>query len=255
MCTFSRAIVRTPGRSLVAGLSQSQVEKPIYEIALEQHQAYTEALEYCGLTVTCLDPLEEYPDSVFVEDTAIIVNDQAVLTNPGAASRNGEVAAILPVLKDLFAHVHQINAPGILDGGDVMITDKYCFIGHSQRTNPEGATQLFKILEQQGLSGQLIPVSGLLHLKTGITWLGAKQYIATGSHLTQSQFSPFSVLPVEDSCAGAANCIAINDKILMSAGFPQVKQQLDQLGRQVVEVDISEYAKIDGGLTCLSLRF
>ncbi len=255
MLQFSRAIVRTPGRSLVSGLSMGQGDKPVYEKALVQHQAYIEALRYCGLDVICLDPLEEYPDSVFVEDTAVIVKDQAILCAPGAPSRSGEAAAIKPVLSEFIPNLSQLSSPAMLDGGDVMVTDGCCYVGISQRTNKEGAEQLFNILAPHGIVGQMVPVGELLHLKTGITWLGAEHFIATGVHLNQAQFAKSTLLPVACEHAGAANCIAINDKILMPAGYAQVKQSLEQFDREIVEVDISEFAKIDGGLTCLSLRF
>lgn len=255
MSYFSRAIVRTPGRSLISGLSMVQGEKPVYKNALNQHQAYIEALQYCGLEVVCLDPLEEYPDSVFVEDAAVIVDDHAIISAPSAPSRVGEAAAIKPVLEDMLPKVSQLMSPARLDGGDVMVTDRCCYVGISQRTNEEGAAQLFNLLADQGVDGRMVPVSDLLHLKTGITWLGDEQFIATGVHLHQEIFSSFSLLSVDAQFSGAANCIAINDKILMPAGYPDVQKSLEGLGREVITVDISEFAKIDGGLTCLSLRF
>lgn len=255
MSYFSRAIVRTPGRSLISGLSMVQGEKPVYKKALMQHQAYIEALEYCGLDVVCLEPLEEYPDSVFVEDVAVIVEDHAIISAPSAPSRSGETAAIMPVLDEILPRVSLLSSPAMLDGGDVMVTDQCCYVGISQRTNQEGATQLFHLLASHGLKGQMVPVDELLHLKTGITWLGDEYFIATGSHLNQAIFSSFSLQPVDSESAGAANCIAINDKILMPAGYPNVQKTLEQLGREIITVDISEFAKIDGGLTCLSLRF
>jgi len=255
MSIFSRAIVRTPGRSLISGLSMVEGEKPVYKKALVQHQAYIEALQYCGLDVVCLEPLEEYPDSVFVEDTAIIVEDHAIISAPSAPSRAGEAAAIRPVLADILPHVSQLTYPATLDGGDVMVTDQCCYVGISQRTNQEGATQLFNLLDAHGLKGQMVPVDEMLHLKTGITWLGDEHFIATGAHLKHETFSSFSLLSVDAEFAGAANCIAINEKILMPAGYSHVQKTVEQLGREVITVDISEFAKIDGGLTCLSLRF
>ncbi len=255
MINFSQAIVRTPGRSLVSGLSGTPGAKPVYEKALEQHQAYSEALQQCGLNVTCLPCLEEYPDSVFVEDAAVVFKDLAIVTAPGAPSRAGEVDAISSLLTELFPRITQISAPGKLDGGDVMMTEGCCYVGMSQRTNKNGAEQLFKALVDYGFAGEVVPVSGLLHLKTGITWLGEDQFIATGIHLQQEQFQGYKLLEVSAEQAGAANCIAINDKILMAAGFANVRRQLETLGREIIEVDISEFAKIDGGLTCLSLRF
>lgn len=255
MSFFTRAIVRTPGRSLISGLSMVQGEKPVYEKALIQHQAYIEALQYCGLDVVCLDPLEEYPDSVFVEDTAVIVEDHAIISAPSAPTRAGETASMKAVLAEILPHVSQLTSPGRLDGGDVMVTDRCCYVGISKRTNQEGATQLFNYLADHGLEGQMVPVDEMLHLKTGITWLGDEHFIATGTHLKQEQFSSFSLLSVDPDSAGAANCIAINDKILMPAGYSHVQKSLELLGREVIPVDISEFAKIDGGLTCLSLRF
>lgn len=253
--TFKYALVRRPGRSISNGLSTLNLGQPSYPRALAQHDAYVEALQQCGLEVICLDPLEEFPDSTFVEDAAVLIKDCAILTAPGASSRRREVAAIAPVLADFFPEVKGIASPGQLDGGDVMVIDSCLYVGLSGRTNQQGIEQLSEIVAEQGLRVSAVPVSGCLHLKTGVTRIAERTLLGTENLLGFPGFAGFEKITVGADSAGAANCIAINGKLLMPAGFPVIKEMLSGCGRDIIEVDISEFAKIDGGLTCLSLRF
>ena len=251
----THAIVRLPGKSIVSGLSSSKQPVPVYEKALEQHHQYVAALKKCGLRVHTLDAIEAYPDSTFVEDVAVLTPHGAILTNPGAESRKGEVAAINQALGQYFQQIEQIDPPGILEGGDVMRVGSHYYIGLSDRTNSSGAQQLISVLEKYGMTGSTIPVKNFLHLKTGVTWVSSNTLLASNGIIPSGKFRKFHIIPVPEGEQGAANCIAINDKIMMPAGFPQTRKLLDQLGSEIIEVDISEFAKIDGGLTCLSLRF
>lgn len=255
MSDFSRAIVKTPGRSLIDGLSQAGLGRPDYQLALSQHRQYTEALRICGLAVEVLAADEAFADSVFIEDVAVLTPRCAVLTRPAAPSRAGETAAMAKVLPSYFARIETIEPPATLDGGDVMQVGSHFYIGLSGRTNQAGASQLIAILERYGLSGMTVPVRQFLHLKTGITWVGDHTLLATGEMIDQPAFADFTILPVPASEAAGANCIRINDRVLLPSGCPTVHAMLVDRGEQVIEIDISEFAKLDGGLTCLSLRF
>jgi dimethylargininase len=255
MDTFTKAIVRTPGRSMISGLSKANLGVPDYASALQQHRNYISALEACGLEVLVLDAEEAFPDSTFVEDTAVLTPGCAIISRPAACSRRGETESIRLVLERCYVHIEKIAAPGTLDGGDVMQVGQHFFIGLSSRTNPAGAGQLIAILERYGMSGSTLPVTDFLHLKSGVTCIAEQTLLAAGAFITQPEFSGRRVLPVADDETGGANCIRINGSIILPAGFPQLRQLLATEGSPLVEVDISEYAKLDGGLTCLSLRF
>lgn len=252
---FTKAIVRSPGCSMISGLTKAGLGTPDYTRALAQHRQYIAALESCGLEVLVLPADEDYPDSTFVEDVALLTAHCAIITRPAAPSRVGEISDMRRVLERYFTKIEEIAAPGTLDGGDVMQVGGHCYIGLSARTNSPGATQLIEILRRHGLSGSTVPVTQFLHLKTGVTCIADRTLLATGEFIARPEFSGFTILPVADQDAGGANCIRINDRILMPAGFPAVRRQLAESGARIVEIDISEYAKLDGGLTCMSLRF
>ena len=255
MSAFHRAIVKGPGHSLVAGLTSAHLGLPDYQRACHQHRAYTATLVDCGLEVTVLDADEDYPDSVFIEDVAVLLPGCAVITRPAAPSRAGETQAIRPVLASLFPRLKTIEAPGTLDGGDVLMVGDHCFIGLSARTNLEGAAQLIDIAARQQMRGTTVAVHEFLHLKTGVTAVSDTLLLAAGEFIDHPAFAGFTLLPVTPEEAGAANCLRINDTILIPAGYPRISRLLSERGERVVELDISEFAKLDGGLTCLSLRF
>lgn len=255
MQIFRHAIVRTPGRSLVSGLTTAKLGKPDYDTALRQHRRYIDALEDCGLDVLVLDADEAHPDSTFVEDVAVLTPHGAVITRPAAASRAGEIEGLRPLLAAHFAQIAQIEAPGTLDGGDVMQVGSQVFIGRSGRTNAAGAEQLMEILRRQGMAASIVPVTKFLHLKTGVTCVAKKTLLAAGEFIDRPEFSHFRMLSLPQVAAVAANCLRINDTILMPVGFPAVRQRLTVLAKRIIEIDISEFTKLDGGLTCLSLRF
>ena len=252
---FTKAIVRTPGRSMAAGLTKANLGMPDYEKALQQHRQYIAALERCGLEVLVLDADDEYPDSTFVEDVALFTRHCAIITRPAAASRIGETTAIRPVLKRCHNCIEKIMAPGTLDGGDVMQVGQHFYIGISERTNAHGAGQLIAILKRYGMTGSTVKVTEYLHLKSGVTCVAKQTLLASGEFVSRPEFSDLTILPVAAEETGAANCIHINGRILMPEGFPKTRQLLAKRESQIIEVDISEFAKLDGGLTCLSLRF
>lgn len=255
MYRFNHAIVRKPSRSLARGLTEANLGRPDYALALKQHALYVAALEGCGLQVEVLEALESCPDSVFVEDVAVLTPRCAVLTRPGAAPRSAEVVGMRSVVESLFSKVERIVTPGTLDGGDVMQIGNHCYIGLSGRTNQAGAQQLMTILDKHGLSGSVVPVQSVLHLKTGVTSFAPGCLLAIKEFTRLDLFSDFEVLEVAPEEPAAANILRINDRLLMSAGCPQTEKKLRERGEDVVTLDISEYAKLDGGLTCLSLRY
>jgi dimethylargininase len=252
---FTRAIVRKPGKTFGNGITTANLGKPSYSLALEQHTAYIAALEQCGLDVTVLPADERYPDAAFIEDTAILTRRVAVMTNPGATSRNGEKHINRPAVEQFYSSVVEITPPGTLDGGDVMDVNGHLFIGLTDRTNEAGAQQLIQVLAQNGYSGSTVALSSFLHLKTGVAWLGGRELLAAGELINNPAFRDFTIVPVPPTETYAANCLRINGRILIPAGFPGVRSVLTRRSYQVIEVAVSEFQKMDGGLSCLSLRF
>jgi dimethylargininase len=271
---FTRAIVRPPAPNFSEGLTTVDLGPPIYERALEQHEAYCLALKQCGLTLTRLEPDPLHPDSTFVEDTAVLTDHCAFLTRPGAPSRTGEIASIKKVLADFYSEVLSIQAPGAVDGGDVCEAGDQFFIGISERTNENGARQLAELLASFGYTSSLIDVSRsgtgvpsvahaqdarathrILHLKSGIAWLGDRRLVVIEALAERPEFSKYHLVRVNASEAYAANCVRVNDHVLLAAGFPVLEGKLRELGYQTIALDMSEFQKMDGGLSCLSLRF
>jgi dimethylargininase len=257
---FTRAIVRPPGRSFAAGLSSAGEGPPDLDRALEQHAAYVRALRDRGVQVTQLQPDESHPDGTFVEDTAIVSARGAILTRPGAPSREGEVSSIAQCLRQFYAERHAIEAPGTLDGGDVCEVDGQFLIGVSARTNPDGAQQLARHLERLGYGSNIVDIRGqpaLLHLKSGIAYLGDALWVLQGA--VQHALPGFDKVRdpiIAGSAEGyAANCLRVNNAVFVAAGYPLMKAALEQRGCRVVALEMSEFRKMDGGLSCLSLRF
>jgi len=259
---FTRAVVRPPARNFAAGLSSAAAGPPDIGRALEQHAGYVEALRDLGLTVTCLEPDEAYPDGTFVEDTAIVTARGAVLTRPGAPSRQGEIRSMALCLRQFYVDLPAIAAPGTVDGGDVCEADGHFLIGVSARTNAQGAHQLAQHLQRFGYSSGIIDITAnpaLLHLKSGVAYLGDGVWMLDGAIQgdlrSQSGIEVRDLILVSPAEAYAANCVRVNDAILVAAGYPQMDAALEARGCRVVRLEMSEFRKMDGGLSCLSLRF
>ena len=253
---FRNAIVRTPSPSLIYGITTSaQLGKPDYQLALTQHQNYVNALTECGLEVTELPALEHYPDSCFVEDVAVVTATSALLSRPGAPSRQGEVKEIEQTLHCFFKNSTTIKAPATLEGGDVLKVENHFFIGLSDRTNEEGAQQMIRNISQQGYTGSIIPLKEFLHLKTGVSYLGQERLLVCGELINHPAFSTLKQIIVDPYESYAANCILVNETVLMPLGYPNTKKAIRNCGYPIIELDMSEFRKIDGGLSCLSLRF
>ena len=208
--------------------------------------------------MTTLPPDERFPDSAFVEDTAIIADRVAIITRPGAPSRAGEVDAIADALASMRPQLEHIEAPGTLDGGDICQAGEHFFIGISARTNAEGARQLAAILVAHGYTCSTIDIRShdtLLHLKTGIAWLGDRRCIAVRGFPRSPELAQYEIIEVEAGDAYAANCVRVNATVLVAAGFPAVSKRLRSADIALRELEMSEFRKMDGGLSCLSLRF
>lgn len=230
---------------------------PDYELALSQHEAYIEALKKCGVEVKVLPACERFPDSCFVEDPAIITRKCAIITNPGTMSRNREAEMIIPAIKEFFEDdkIEYIVDPGTLEGGDVMMVGDHFYVGRSARTNKEGIRQFIAILEKYGLSGSEVPLEEVLHLKTGVNYIENNNMLVSGEFINKPDFAKFNKIIIPEDEAYAANCIWMNGKVIVPKGYPAVKKAIEDAGYEVIIVDTSEYRKLDGGLSCLSLRF
>lgn len=259
MCTrFSRALLRTPASNFADGISTSGEGPPELACALAQHAAYAEALRQLGLSLTVLPPDPAHPDSTFVEDTAILTREGAVLTRPGAPSRAGEVTAMRAALGDFYPALHEIVAPGTVDGGDICETEEVVLIGVTARTNEAGARQLAGLLGDLGHAAELVDirgVAGLLHLKTGISYLGDGRLAIAADVPLLPAFRRFERVTLARDESYAANCIRVNDRVLVAAGYPRFAEDLSRLGYDPLLLEMSEFRKMDGGLSCLSLRF
>ena len=255
---FTHAIVRVPGYNFADGLTSVNFGEPKYELALRQWEAYCLALEVCGLTITRLGVALEFPDSTFVEDTAVLTPDGAMLTRPGAASRLGEVAAIASTVRGFYPEAAQIQVPGSLDGGDICEAGNHVFLGISRRTNEEGARQLAEHLAREGFSSSLVDVRGMssiLHLKSGISFIGDDTLVVMEEMADWPAFAGYDLLRVSAEESYAANCVRVNDRVIVASGYPLMTEELMRRGFDPLVLDMSEFRKMDGGLSCLSLRF
>ncbi|MBX3703288.1 MAG: hypothetical protein KF822_05900 [Steroidobacteraceae bacterium] len=253
-----KALLRPPPPTFAQGQTMSREGAPDVALALAQHQAYTAALERCGLAVSVLPAEPAFPDSCFVEDTAILTPRGAIATRPGAPSRQGEVDSVAAALRVHYPDLARIMPPGTVDGGDVCDADGHFLIGISARTNEEGARQLAAWLAELGYPSSTLDIRairGLLHLKTGLSYVGEGRMLITRDVPACDALAPYEQLVVPDHERYAANCVRIDDRILIAAGYPQVAAMLDRDGYETIALEMSEFRKMDGGLSCLSLRF
>ena len=252
---FNKAIVKIPCRAMINGISSAGLGKPDYQTALVQHEDYIEALRECGLHVTVLPADEDFPDSTFVEDAALLTPHCAILTNPGAPSRTLETRAMLKTICEFYKNVERIKAPGTCEAGDIMMVGEHFYIGLSERTNQAGAEQMIAILEKYGMSGSVVELTDVLHLKTGLGYLENNNLLACGEFLSKPEFQQYNLLQVDQDEAYAANSVWVNGTVLTPKGFPKTRALIASAGYKIREVDVSEFQKLDGGLSCLSLRF
>ena len=258
MTKFNNVIVRKPCKAVCDGITSApELGQPIYEKALAQHEKYIEALKKCGVEVTVLEADERYPDSCFVEDPALITRKCAIITNPGAASRNGEKNEIIGAVRKFFPEdkIEYIKDPGTLEGGDVMMVGDTFYVGLSARTNAEGIWQLGEILNKYGLECVQVPLEKVLHLKTGVNYLENNNMLVSGEFIDKPEFAKYNKIVIPEEEAYAANCIWVNGTVIVPEGYPAVLKAVQDAGYETLVVDTSEFRKIDGGLSCLSLRF
>ncbi len=258
MKKFNNVIVRRPCKALVDGITSApELGQPDYELALKQHDAYIEALKRCGVNVLVLPADERYPDSCFVEDPAVVTRACAIVTNPGVASRNGEKLEIIDALRKYYPEdkIEYIKKPGTLEGGDVMMVGDHFYVGRSARTNAEGIRQFIAIMKKYGLSGSEVTLDKVLHLKTGVNYLEDNNMLVSGEFVEKPEFEKYNRIEIPVEEAYAANCIWMNGTVIVPEYFPAVLEAVRKAGYPVITVDTSEFRKLDGGLSCLSLRF
>ena len=252
---FTKAIVRPPARNFEDGVTEAELGKPDFETALRQHEAYCRALENCGLELIQLPCDPDFPDSCFVEDTAIVVDDSAVVTRLGHPKRRGEETAVEMALLR-FKTIKRIQEPGTVDGGDVMRVGEHFFIGLSQRTNETGAAQLEEVLHGCGKTSSTLAVKDYIHLKTFISSIDQETIVGLINKIPHAiaEVTNHQVTVSEEE-HWAANCLSANGFVLVPNNRPQALAQLEKLGKKVISIETSEFQKMDGRLTCLSILF
>lgn len=252
---FKNFIVRKPGKSVVDGQTTSDLGIPEFEKACKQHEQYIQTCKSCGVNVKIMDVDEQYPDGCFVEDPAVVTDRMAIITNPGVNTRQGEEIKVKEALTEFFSEFDHIKSPGHLEGGDVMQIEDHFYIGLSNRTNEEGAKQFIEIVEKHGYTGSVVKLKEMFHLKSGVNYIGDNRVLVAGEFITHPDFEKFEKILVDEDEMYAANCIRVNEYIIMPAGFAKLKKKLEDLNYNIKTVEMTEFQKIDGGLSCLSLRF
>jgi len=251
---YSHAISRVPADTCAQGLTTSTLGAPDPRKTRAQFDAYVSTLLGLGITVTVLPALPAFPDSHFVEDTAVVGPEFAVLTHPGAPSRRGETATIAPVLSR-FRTVTVMGENAHMDGGDVLMVDKRFFVGLTRRTDEAGVREFAAVVEPLGYTVHTIEVSEGLHLKSIVNYVGRNTLILNEEGTRHPAFSSFNHLVLAKDEEYAGNTLWINDTLITPVGYPDTLAKLQGLGLPIIALDTSEIRKMDGGLTCLSLRF
>ncbi|WP_371170567.1 arginine deiminase family protein [Aliiroseovarius sp. 2305UL8-7] len=253
---FSRAITRRPAPTIAGGLRAEDIGNPDFDGMLAAHQAYVAALKSTGAEVVELDALDAFPDAQFVEDTALCLPQGAVLMRPGAPSRLGEVSEMAPTLSRFYDDLREITGPGHIEGGDILVTGREILVGRSDRTDAKGVAELKKITSEWGYKlREVFTPEGVLHFKTDCSLMDAETILSTRRLDASGCFDGYRVLYVAEGEEAAANAIRFNNLVLMAAGSPRTAEILDHAGFDVVEIDNTDCAKLDGGMSCLSLRF
>lgn len=253
---FTRAITRRPSASIIDGLRAEDIGTPSLEQMLKDHAHYVATLKKTGAEVIELPTIDAYPDAVFVEDTALCLPKGAILMRPGAPTRQGEVAEMAPTIRACFDEVREIQGPGHVEGGDILVTGREILVGRSDRTDAEGVAELREIVSDWGYTlREVFTPPGVLHFKTDCSLLDGETILSTKRLDASGCFEGYRVLHTAEGEEAAANAIRFNQYVLAPAGFPKTAQMLSDAGYDVVEINNSECAKLDGGMSCLSLRF
>jgi len=221
-------------------------------LAREQHAVYESALASLGCEIRRIPADDRYPDAVFIEDTAIVLDEIAVITRPGAESRRGELDAVAAVLGEYRALAH-IEAPATIDGGDVLQLDDVLYVGRTLRTTDEGIAQLRELIAPYGYRVVAVDVDGCLHLKSAVTRVGADVLLINPPWVSPSLFDGWRIIDVDDAEPAAANALRIGERVIFPAEFPRTRRKLEAEGGTVIAVPAGELAKAEGGVTCCSL--
>jgi dimethylargininase len=252
---FDNALVRQPARSVTHGLTTQPGPRPQFESIATEHAQYVSALKDCGLSVEILPPLDSYPDSIFVEDPALVFSTGAIVLRPGAPARFGEANEIEPVLQRRFPQVLRMQ-DGFADGGDLLLTPTGMLIGLSSRTNQTGATELAGLLQQLGMSSRVVETpAGTLHLKSDCSLIAEDVVLCTAGLAASGIFEGYRELVVPENERRAANALRLNDSILIGDEFPQTVEMLWREGYTVKTLRVNGIGKLDAGLSCMSLRW
>lgn len=252
---FNRAILRKPGRSVVKGLRAGGGADPRFEDVVAEHSAYAAALAEAGLALTILDPLEKFPDAIFVEDPALVFPQGAIVLRPGAPSRAAEGELLRPDLERCFECVLELPA-GHADGGDVLVMPDRVLIGLSARTDRAGAEELCALLAQLGYRAEVAATPPeVLHLKTASSLIDAETVLATQALAETGIFGGMRVIVVPEGEESGANVLRVNDRVLAGSGYPRILDALTDHGLAVIPLGNSAIAAIDAGFTCMSLRW
>lgn len=252
---FSAAIVREPGRSVTRGIRATDRGAPDFERFRLEHRDYVCALQRAGMQVTVLSALEDWPDSVFIEDAALCLPEGIIMLRPGAPSRTGEAAALSTALAALGHEVMACKSDGFVDGGDILVTESGILVGLSARTDRRGFEWLKSVLEGWGYPVQAVRTPDrVLHFKSDCCVLDGHTVLATHRLSGADCFSSFRVLTVPRGEEAAANSIRINDTVLVPAGFPATAELIAREGYAVQTAAVSQASLLDGGLSCMSLR-
>jgi len=252
---FTHALLRAPGRSVTHGLRDGDHAGPAYEDVVREHAAYAAALRQLGLEVEVLAPIEAYPDSIFVEDPALVFAEGAILLNPGAPSRAGEVAMIAPELEARFGQVLRLT-DGFVDGGDVLTTPDEVLIGLSARTDRAGGEALIDALAMLGRKGRIVRTPpGVLHFKTGCGMIDQDTVAVIRALDDPGIFGTLRRVVIADDEAAGANLLCIRGRVLIGDAFPRTRELVEGLGLSTIALPVDAIAKIDAGLSCMSLRW
>lgn len=224
------------------------------ELARAQHREYEKALEAIGCKIVSLPAEPELPDSVFVEDTAVVLDEVAIITRPGAESRRPETASVAQALRD-YRDLIFVQPPGTLDGGDVLKVGKTLYVGSSSRSNRSGMEQLTSAAAPFGYRVVPVPLSECLHLKSAVTQVGPDTLLIDRRLVDASFFPRMDVIDVDDREPLSANALLIGNQVVYSESFPRTRERLEARGIATRHIDVSEVEKAEGGVTCCSLIF
>ncbi len=253
---FSHAITRKPSEAIVDGLRAVDTGAPDLTQFQRDHDAYVQALRSTGAHVIELESLDAFPDSVFVEDAALCFREGAILMRPGAPSRLGEAAAMRPALEQVYGDVRAIEGPGFIEGGDILVTESEVLVGSSARTDTVGIDELREQVQDWGYTVRHVQTPpDVLHFKTDCSLLDETTILATRRLDASGCFEGYNVIHTADGEEACANAIRFNELVVMPSGFPKTAAKLAASGYRVKEIGNTEAAKLDGGMSCLSLRF